>query len=285
MSKPLAEWTEDDVFALPSGENDSFERKGARLVDLTISGVSPDAVLNELAKQLSAFANTGGGRIIYGISDTGTVDNRGVARSVKGRQPTREWLEDVIPTLTEYEIVGFNVYEIVPKASGSALAVDKSLYIVDVPDSDRAPHQSKRDQKYYVRLAGKSHPAPHRLIEDIRNRSQHPKITVENLRIHSANYLGSPQPTGQVIMVLELHVRNRGRMRAANTALLLQGNIPLSVTSPGGLEFFLRESSQVGGGLIELKHTMYPEMEIRLSVLLTVAASIQGPAAEFPEGV
>jgi predicted HTH transcriptional regulator len=124
---------------------------------LTISGVSPDAVLNELAKQLSAFANTGGGRIIYGISDTGTVDNGGVARSVKGRQPTRERLEDVIPTLTEYEIVGFNVYEIVPKASGSALAVDKSLYIVDVPDSDRAPHQSKRDQKYYVRLAGKSH--------------------------------------------------------------------------------------------------------------------------------
>lgn len=111
------------------------------------------------------------------------MDNGGVARLLKGRQSTREWLEDVIPTLTDYEIVGVNVYEIVGKANGSALASDRSLYVVDVPDSDRAPHQSMRDRKYYVRLGGKSHPASHRLVEDIRNRARHPKLEVQDVLI------------------------------------------------------------------------------------------------------
>ena len=63
--------------------------------------------------------------------------------------------------------------------AGSFLSVDKSLFVVDVPDSDRAPHQSKRDLKYYVRLGGKSRPASHRLIEDIRARAKHPNFELQ----------------------------------------------------------------------------------------------------------
>ena len=96
---------------------------------MTLSQVNEADVLNELAKQLSAFGNTGGGQIIYGLTDLGAVDNGGIARSVKGRQSTKEWLEEVIPILTDFEIVGFNVYEIQPKASGSLLAADKSIYV------------------------------------------------------------------------------------------------------------------------------------------------------------
>jgi len=119
MPNPIRNWTEDDVLALPAGENDSFERKGSRLLDLKLSGVKEDDVLNEFAKQLSAFSNTGGGQIIYGVANNGTVDGGGVALSVKGRQSTKEWLEDVIPKLTEFEIIGFNVYDIGPKSGTS----------------------------------------------------------------------------------------------------------------------------------------------------------------------
>jgi len=164
MPKAVENWNENDVLALPLGENDSFERKGSRLLDLTLPGVKEGDVLNELAKQLSAFSNAGGGQIIYGVDNNGKVDQGGIAVSVKGNQSTKEWLEDVIPTLTEFEIMGFNVYEIAANAGSSNIAEQKALYIVDVPDSDRAPHQSKRDLKYYVRLPGKSHPAPHRNI-------------------------------------------------------------------------------------------------------------------------
>src|SRR5713226_5759833 len=100
MAKPVGEWVEDDVLSLPKGENDSFERKGAHMLDLTLPNTNEGRVLDELAKQLSAFANTGGGQIVYGMTDTGAVDNGGVARSVKGNQSTKDWLEDVIPIVT-----------------------------------------------------------------------------------------------------------------------------------------------------------------------------------------
>jgi Putative DNA-binding domain len=183
MPKPIETWDEDDVLALPRGENDTFERKGARLLDLTIPGVAQDEVLNELGKQLSAFANTGGGRIFYGVADDGTVDGGGVTRLIRGRQTAKDWLETVAPTVVEYEIVGVNVYEVLPKAAGSVIGADKALYIVDIPDSERAPHQSKRDSKYYVRLGGRSQPASHKLIEDIRNRRTHPVLELTSARL------------------------------------------------------------------------------------------------------
>src|SRR2546428_2738772 len=120
MSKPLETWNEDDVLALPLGENDTFERKGSKLLDLTLPGVRESNVLNELAKQLSAFSNIGGGRIFYRVADDGTVDNGGVALSVKGS--TKEWVGDIVPTLTEFQIVGFNVYEMRSNPTNSKIA-------------------------------------------------------------------------------------------------------------------------------------------------------------------
>src|SRR5580700_2705347 len=149
--KPAADWGEEDVLQLPSGENDKFERKGSLKLDLTIGAKESD-VLDELAKQLSAFANTGGGQIIYGVKNDGTVDNGGITRQLKGRQSAKDWLESEILVVVEPEILGCNVYEIPPKAASSPIAQDKSLYVVDVPDSERAPHQSTRDFRYYVRL-------------------------------------------------------------------------------------------------------------------------------------
>src|SRR5437899_11911212 len=46
-------------------------------------------------EQLSAFGNVGGGRIIYGLNDAGGIDNGGIARAVRGRQATKDWLEGV----------------------------------------------------------------------------------------------------------------------------------------------------------------------------------------------
>jgi hypothetical protein len=286
MPKPTAEWTEDDVLSLPADENDTFERKGVPLLDLTLPQVREDNVLNELAKQLSAFANTGGGRIIYGLTNAGTVDNGGVARSIKGRQSTKEWLEDVIPTLTDYEIVGFNVYEIPPSATGSSLAPDKSIYVVDVSDSERAPHQSKRDLKYYVRLSGKSQPASHRIIEDIRNRTRYPKLEIHDLQITSAALDStSPRVNGllsefRLNMNLSFGVRNTGKVRAANACLQLSATMPLSM-SMGDNEYSLRPGAP-GTSLLEIKNPLYPEMGIVLSCLVNVAAAVTICAQSTP---
>lgn len=280
----MSEWTEDDILSLPPDENDTFERKGSELLDLTLSQVKDGVVRDELAKQLSAFANMGGGQIIYGVTNAGTVDNGGVARSIKGKQSTKEWLENVIPTLTEFEIVGFNVYEILPKTTGSSLAANKSIYVVDVPDSERAPHQSKRDLKYYVRMGGTSQPAPHRLIEDIRNRARHPTLEVHDLHIVSAaTGTRSSAPTGaasefQLNINLGFGVRNNGTVRAAGACLRLASTIPLSANM-GGEECFLRRGAP-GTVLLELKNPLYPGMGVALGCLLSVSALVR----IFPQG-
>lgn len=285
MAKPVNEWTEDDVLALPPDENDWFERKGAKALDLTIAGVSEDAVLNELAKQLSAFSNTGGGQIIYGVGDKGAVDNGGIARSIKGTQSTKDWIESIIPTLTDFEIVGCNVDAMTPKASGSSLDPTKSLYIVDVPDSDRAPHQSKRDHKYYVRLGGRSQPASHRLIEDIRNRARHPILDVHDVRLQSASGMGHTieglRSKFQLTLSVRFGLHNVGKVRASTSCLRLSSTSPLSVLIVATTDYSTRSAPE-GVALLELNDTLYPEMDILLGcgVQLPGAEVVVGPQSE-----
>ena len=74
-------WTEADVDELPAGEHDDFDRKSGRLLD------NQDEFFNKVAKALSAFANSGGGSLILGITDNGTPDG---LRATVGRTATRE---------------------------------------------------------------------------------------------------------------------------------------------------------------------------------------------------
>jgi hypothetical protein len=293
MPNPVENWTEDDVLALPAGENDSFERKGSKLLDLTTPRVREDDVLNELAKQLSAFSNAGGGQIIYGVADDGTVENGGIASSVKGRQSTKEWLEDVIPKLTEFEILGFNVYEIGPKPGTSTIAAGKALFVVDVPDSDRAPHQSKRDLKYYVRLAGKSHPAPHRMIEDIRNRQKYPLLEMSEIQLQITDLPVSVELLDQRVtidgatrIVLHISVQNIGRIMARNACLRLDGS-GMSFTWLDYDTQTLRRRGQtsiIAPAFWEFIDPIYPGMKIGCWVAPTVPACYVPASAKAPFG-
>ena len=272
MAKLVRDWDEDDILSLPPGENDTFERKSTDL------SAKPDAALPELAKQLSAFANAGGGQIIYGVDDSGKVANSGITRVIRGRQPTKEWLEDVLPTLTDYEVVGCNVYEILPKSNGSAVAPDKSLYVVDVPDSDRAPHQSTKDYKYYVRMGSHSLPARHRIIEDIRNRARHPRIEVVNCRINSAQYTPLTAGMDSLTLILNATIRNAGRVLAAHVALLVGSNVQLAIPQFDQRETRTRTSAVPGTGIIELNDPLYPGMGVPVGTVLTVGALVMRPA-------
>lgn len=183
--KPVSEWTEEDVLSLPYGEFDWLEAKGRRAIDLTLPNVREADILENLAKEVSAFANSGGGQLVLGLENPSSetnnwrVDDGGVSISVKGKINTREWLEDVIPNLVEFPLTDFNVYPIIPKDSNSKIMSDRALYVIDIADSPKAPHQSARDKRYYARVAGKSQPISHRMIVDIIGRRQHPKIELE----------------------------------------------------------------------------------------------------------
>jgi hypothetical protein len=159
-------WTEADLDSLPAGEPDAFDRKSGRLFD------KQDEFFNKVAKALSAFANSGGGSLILGVTDDGTPD--GLPTTV-GRTPMRDWLEQKVPTLLDYPLSDFRVHVVV-RDNASRIPSEKEVIVIDVGDSAAAPHQSKRDKCYYRREAGHSVPAPHFYLELLRQRLTNPVL-------------------------------------------------------------------------------------------------------------
>lgn len=65
--RPTVEWDEAYILSLPIGEFDWYEAKSSKGLDLTIPGVKENDVLENLARAVSAFSNSGGGQIVYGL--------------------------------------------------------------------------------------------------------------------------------------------------------------------------------------------------------------------------
>lgn len=67
--KPYAEWDEDYILGLPPGEHDWIEFKDSRSLDFSLPSGNENNSLKTLSKQISAFANSGGGAVVYGIKE------------------------------------------------------------------------------------------------------------------------------------------------------------------------------------------------------------------------
>lgn len=182
-------WDEQYLLNLPVGEFDWLEVKGRRGLDLTLDGVRQKDVRANLSKAISVFANSGGGIIVFGLSNPVTqwqVDDGGIELVIK-KPSTREWLEDIIPTLVEVPLTSFNVYAIQWSSESSQIGPGRAIFVIRVPDSEQAPHQAI-DKRYYARVGGKSRPIGHRLVADIFGRRRYPQIDVE-FTIESSTYI------------------------------------------------------------------------------------------------
>jgi hypothetical protein len=208
-------WKEDDVADLPEGEHDYFDRKSGALFD------DPGALLGTLGKAASAFSNSGGGHLVLGVADDGSFD--GVPPRIKGRTTTREWLEQKLPTLTEYPLSDFRVHE-VERAEPSRIPAERQVIVIDFGDSALAPHQCAHGggeaikHMYYCRQGGHSVPAPHFYVELLRQRLTAPRLkatpsALEYVRGQHSALAG--QPNGVfVIARLPMRVENVGRVAA-----------------------------------------------------------------------
>ena len=83
----------------------------------------------ELGKDISAFANSAGGIIIYGILEKNHVADS--TSFIDGNQFTKEQLEQVINGRIFPKIDGLNIYPI--RFGG---AIEKSIYVVEIPESN-----------------------------------------------------------------------------------------------------------------------------------------------------
>ncbi|MBX2799553.1 MAG: ATP-binding protein [Myxococcales bacterium] len=215
---PAEGWTEAMLEALEPHEHDFQEFKGSPwMVDDEEELV--DHFLVSLSKQVSAFANGAGGRLIIGLDDNGVVDG-GVPVDLKGGG-TRAWLEDVVPQVVDPPLQRCNVFEVGHRPQNSLVNPGHAVYVVEIPSSARAPHQAK-DHRYYLRIAGKSRPMGHVHIQDVLRRTHHPQVEVSRLGPYGDAELDTSDPRGpQAFVQLRAFVVNRSRRLASHVGIEL----------------------------------------------------------------
>lgn len=115
----------------------------------------------EIAKDVSAFANSDGGMLIYGITESNNLPVS-LDGGVDHTTHSREWLEQVINSNISPRVDGIRIAPI-------QISATRSYYAVDIPKSFRGPHQCS-DKKYYKRFNFNSVPMEDYEITDVRNR-------------------------------------------------------------------------------------------------------------------
>ncbi|WP_378186868.1 helix-turn-helix domain-containing protein [Aquimarina sp. W85] len=97
----------------------------------------------EISKDVSAFANSDGGIIIYGIEEK---NHKAYKFSyVDGTIFTKEWLEQVISSTINRTIEDLKIFPIRFESK-----IEKSIYVVQIPSSIDAPHMSI-EKRFYKR--------------------------------------------------------------------------------------------------------------------------------------
>jgi hypothetical protein len=145
----------EDLIQNKTEENFSLEYKEARGLE------DP----KEIAKDISAMANSAGGIVIYGIAEKDHFPEK--ITPIDRKKFSKEWLENIVTSNISPKIEGL---KIIPISVG-----EEVVYVVEIPQSDTA-HQNTKDWRYYKRRNFKSEPMLDYEIRDILNRVKHPVV-------------------------------------------------------------------------------------------------------------
>ena len=166
---PIA-WTQD---LLKSYITDNIEE------GLTLEYKSGEALekghqrQKEIAKDVSAMANSAGGLIIYGIKEGVTPETRHkpmALHPVNRQDCSKETLEQIISSNIQPRISGIKIYPVPLDSDPQHVA-----YVVKVPQSDTV-HQVTRNKRYYKRFNFESVPMADYEIRDVLNRISHSDV-------------------------------------------------------------------------------------------------------------
>lgn len=174
-----------------------------------------DALKREVAKDVSAFANSAGGVLVYGMAEDGHRPIR--IEPINPNPLSKEWLENVILSNIQPRIADLHVNP-VQLTGANARGV---AYIVTVPQSHTA-HQAP-DHRYYKRFNFQSVPMEDFEVRDTMNRGKTPIIEV----IMEARLAGEDRQNDIHHYELAITLDNRGAVAAKNMKLILDFPGPL----------------------------------------------------------
>lgn len=131
-----------------------------------------NAARGELVKDVTAFANAGGGTIIYGVGER-QDGGRSVADGfapVTNDRVTADQLTTIITSNTDPVFSGFSIKVF-------ALDGGARVFVIDVEQGDTA-YQNRLDKKFYQRTAAVSESMYNFAIRDVMNRRSAPRVNV-----------------------------------------------------------------------------------------------------------
>jgi hypothetical protein len=165
MTNEPREWSEDDVLSLIANKAQE---------SLTLEFKACDALANkswktELAKDVSAFANSAGGTIIYGVKeDEDTHEADSIDNGYDPREISKERLEQIINSNIHRRIEGIRYNAIMLNQTRPG----RVLYAIHVPESARAPHMA--NHRFYKRFAFESVPMEEYEVRERYRRETYP---------------------------------------------------------------------------------------------------------------
>lgn len=129
---------------------------------------------DEIIKDVTAFANSDGGVIVYGVAEYGDAARKHLPECIdpiNRAEFSKEWLEQVISNASP------RIRDILIHPISIPDDETKCLYVVEIPKGDTA-HQSA-DCKYYRRFNFESVPMRDHEIRDVMNRIKVPRLDVQ----------------------------------------------------------------------------------------------------------
>lgn len=171
----------------------------------------PKSMRKVFAKAASAFANSEGGVIVWGIDSR--PPKPGEPAEFNSEQPTDQLVEELIRLndatnqILSYVPKGIRSHPI-PIEAGSSRGLIATL----VPDSDIKPHMSTVEDCYYYRSGSNTFPMRHGMVEALVLARRSPKFVL---------HMGKPclltEGSGKLaVWAVPVHAENVGRVSARN---------------------------------------------------------------------
>jgi len=130
---------------------------------------------DKIAQAACAFANAGGGFIIFGMKDAqngGGFDQGVEPIHNNSREPVKSWIEKLTSTLLEPALVGCQA-KFIPV---SGLPDQRGILVLQVPESDPRPHWVRGGrEEAHLRVGEHSDRMARRTFIDLLNYLQNPK--------------------------------------------------------------------------------------------------------------